>query len=192
METTVDHKGVDFLPPVLRRAYSVLGVLKGAGMVVSGLATFGMMAFIVADVVSRNVWGSSIPGAYEIIQNYFMIVAVFPAIGYVMAAGILPRLDLAVQRLRGRIFGAGLQIGLLGEAIVLGLLVYYSFLYALSGFERGLGFSAAGSIYPLWPVLFLIPAGLLLALAEVLFVLIRNFYSPIGFSMEVVRDVSEF
>src|SRR5699024_4472464 len=115
-----------------------------------------------ADVISRNFLDGSISGSFEFVQNYFMPLAVFPGLAYVYGTGILPRMDLLRERLRGR-FGVAvthLQVAL--ELLAFALLFYLTLGYAIDGAQREVGFSAAGEIHTLWPVYFVVPLAMLM------------------------------
>lgn len=177
-------------PSGLDRAYAGFGYVKRAGAIVAGLATIGMMLFIVYDVVGRNFLGGSIRGGFELVQNYFMPVAIFPALGYVYSSGILPKMDLLMPRTpRGfQAFAAYLLLVL--ELVIFALMTYYTWQFATTGLERGATFPAAGSLYPVWPIYFLVPLGLAMILVETVFVLLRNLTRErVGLAMdEVIHD----
>lgn len=172
---------------VLDRIYRYFGYLKVAGAIVSGLSIFGMMLFIVYDVAGRNFFGGSIRGGFEIVQNYFMPLSIFPALGYVYASGITPKMDLLMPRMPVRLQAGVVYLLLLLELAVFALLIYFTWGYAMTGMERGMTFPAAGSLYPLWPLLFLVPFGFALVIVETLFVLARNVLGDrVGLAMDEV------
>jgi TRAP-type C4-dicarboxylate transport system permease small subunit len=158
----------------LMRAYTVYGRLKLAGALLSGVAIFAMMLWIVADVVSRNFVGGSIPGNFEVAQNYFMPLAVFPALAYVYGSGVLPKMDLLMHRFPQGVQTAVVYLLLLLELVVFSLITYYTWEYALYGMGREEAFPAGGDLYPLWPLFFLVPVGLAMVVIETLFVVARN------------------
>lgn len=170
------------------RAYRYFGYVKLAGAVVSGVSIFLMMLFIVFSVVGRNFLSGSIRGGFEIVQNYFMPLSVFPAFGYVYSSGILPRMDLVMPRTPRLLQTAAVHLLLVLELGIFSLLTYFTWMYAMAGMERGASFSAAGTMHPLWPVLFLAPLGFALILIETVFVLIRNLSGGrVGLSMDDER-----
>jgi TRAP-type C4-dicarboxylate transport system permease small subunit len=159
---------------VFTPAYRVFGWLKLAGAIVSGVAIFGMMLFIVYDVVGRNLLGGSIRGGFEIVQNYFMPLSIFPALGYVYASGILPKMDMVMDRVPQKLQSATVYVLLLAELVIFSLLFYFTWDYATAGMDRGMSFPAAGTLYQLWPLLFLVPFGVALIVVETLFALAHN------------------
>ena len=171
----------------LQKGYTYFGYLKVAGAIISGLSIFGMMLFIVYDVAGRNFLGGSIRGGFEIVQNYFMPLAIFPALGYVYASGITPKMDLLMPKMPARAQAAVVYVLLIFEVAIFALLIYFSWDYALTGMERGMTFPAAGSLYPLWPLFFLVPLGFALVVVETLFVLARNILGDrVGLAMDEV------
>lgn len=173
------------------RAYRVFGYVKLAGVAVSGISIFAMMLFIVADVFRRNVFGGSIPGSFEIAQNYFLPLSVFPAIGYVYASGILPRMDLLMPKVSKQLQSLAVHLLLLLEVAIFAVLVYYTWDFATTGMERRQAFPAGGSLYPLWPLFFLVPFGFALVVVETVFVLLRNLGGrrPVALSMVPIDDL---
>lgn len=174
----------------LMTTYRTYGYLKLAGALVSGLAIFGMMCFIVADVVSRNFLGGSISGSFEVAQNYFMPISVFPALAYVYGSGVLPRMDLVMHRVNQHVQDVVVYVLLALELVVFSLLVYYTWGYAMDGMERGVAFPAGGSLYTLWPLFFLVPIGFAMVLLETLFVFAKNVLGPtVSLSMHQEPEV---
>jgi hypothetical protein len=46
--------------------------------------------------------------------------------------------------------------------------------YAMEGLERKMSFPAAGTLYPVYPLFFFIPAAFVLIIVENLFILLKN------------------
>lgn len=172
------------------KAYQAYRYLKLAGALVSGLAIFAMMGLIVADVVSRNFLGGSIAGSFEIVENYFMPLAVFPALAYVYGSGVLPKMDLLMHK-TGRTAQSAAIYGLLAlELVLFALMTYYTWGYAITGMERKTAFPAGGELYPLWPLLFLVPIGFAMVIVETVFVLLRNLLGErVGLAMHEGPEV---
>lgn len=158
----------------MERVYSMFQKAKMIGVFVSGVAILGMMIAIVADVISRNITGSSILGVYEVTQNYLMIAAIFPALPYVYSEGIMPKMELLLDKVSVKIQEGLIYFILLLEVIAYTVMFYYSLQYALTGFEGKTGFMAGGKIYPLYPILFLIPISFISMLFETIFIIVKN------------------
>lgn len=158
----------------VEKIYRVFHWLKLIGIWISGVSLFGMMLFIVGDVFLRNVLSDSINGGFEIVQNYFMPLTVFPALAYVYSSGVLPRMDLVLEKFSVPIRKVLLIGMVLLELFILVLIVQFTWEYAMTGLEREMSFPAAGSLYPLYPLFFLIPVSFALIIVENLFILFRN------------------
>lgn len=163
----------------LKSAYAGWGYVKMAGALISGIAIFAMMLLIVADVVSRNFLGGSISGSFEIAQNYFMPLSVFPALAYVYGSGVLPKMDLLMHRFPATAQRAVVHLLLALEVVIFALLTYYTWGYAMDGMARGVAFPAGGTLFTLWPLFFLVPIGFAMVLVETIFVIIRNVTSDV-------------
>lgn len=165
------------MPPWLNALYAYFGKVKACTLVVSGAALLGMMLFIVADVIGRNVFRNSIPGNYEIVQNYFMPLTVFPALVYVYVSGVLPRITFFIGRLTPRTQKWVVIVTIVVELILMALVAWFGFQYGLYGMTEKLSFLAGGDLYILYPFIFLVPLGVGLVLIELLFLLARNVVS---------------
>lgn len=173
----------------MQRGYKMWGYVKLVGALLSGLAIFMMMCFIVADVVSRNFLGGSISGSFEIAQNYFMPLSVFPALGYVYGSGVLPKMDLMMYKFPQIFQDAMIHLLLAIELTIFAMLVYYTWGYAMSGMERQVAFPAGGTLYTLWPLFFLVPLGFAMILIETLFVAAKNILGgPVSLTMLQVES----
>nr|WP_276323861.1 TRAP transporter small permease subunit [Planococcus halocryophilus] len=129
---------------------------------------------IVYDVTMRTLFSSSIRGGFEIIQNYMMPLVVFPGLAYVYASGVLPKMDLILERLNKKAKKIMIFFMLLLELFVLVLIVQFSWEYAMSGLDRKTAFPAAGTLYPLYPLFFLIPIAFAMIVIENIFIFIKN------------------
>lgn len=158
------------------KAYKVFDYIKLAGIWISGLSVLVMMFFIVYDVAVRTLFSSSIRGGFEIIQNYIMPMVVFPGLAYAYSSGVLPKMDLILDRVGEKTHKAIIFLMLLVELFVLVLIVQFSWAYAMDGLERKMAFPAAGTLYPVYPLFFLIPIAFALIIIENIFIFIRNIF----------------
>jgi len=156
------------------KAYKIFDYVKLAGIWISGISVLVMMFLIVYDVAVRSLFSSSIRGGFEIIQNYMMPLVVFPGLAYVYASGVLPKMDLVLDKIGQKAKKVLIILMILLELFVLVLIVQFSWEYAMSGLERKTAFPAAGTLYPLYPLFFLIPIAFAMIVIENLFILIRN------------------
>lgn len=156
------------------KAYKVFQYLKVIGVWVSGISVLVMMFFISYDVFVRNVFSGSIRGGFEIVQNYLMPLVVFPSLAYVYSSGVLPKMDLIMDKLGARMKKGLIFMMLLIELFILVLIVQFSWEFAMNGLERKTAFPAAGTMYPLYPLFFMIPIAFAMIFIENIFILIRN------------------
>ncbi|MGO4888375.1 TRAP transporter small permease subunit [Anaerobacillus sp. MEB173] len=152
----------------------VFNKVKKIGLYISGISVFLMMFFIVADVFIRNILNSSISGNFEFVKNYFMPMAVFPALAFTFGSGILPRINIYIEKMREQFQRITAITLLLFEMVLFLLLTYYGWQYAVMSMEESLVFSAGGNMYPLYPAIFLVPLGFGLVTIEIVFLLIKN------------------
>ncbi|WP_158231719.1 TRAP transporter small permease [Sporosarcina sp. P19] len=161
----------------LTNAYRVFGYFKKAGIFLSGIALFGMIFLITADVLSRNVTSKSIAGSYEIVQNYFMSLASFTIILYAYSTGVMPRISMVVEKMPRFVQKILLLLMLLVELIIALLFTYYTLNYSFTGVAEGFAFPAGGILFPIYPFLFLVPIGFMGIAIEIVFVLMKNIFS---------------
>ncbi len=165
------------MPDLFLRSYKILRVLKIIGLWISGISLFLMMLFIAGDVFSRNILAKSIPGGYELVGKYFMPLTVFPGLAFAYGTGIFPRITMLVTKFsmfKQRMIVITL---LIFEGIFFFLITYYGLLYAIESVNQGLAFPAGGHIYPLYPLIFLVPIFFGIIIIEIVFLIIKNIIS---------------
>ncbi|HHY21825.1 MAG TPA: TRAP transporter small permease subunit [Bacilli bacterium] len=156
------------------KIYEIFEVIKKIGLFISGISILGMAFLIFYDVLVRNLFSGSIRGGFEIVQNYFMPLVVFPSLAFVYSSGVIPKMDIIIGKLGDKEKKYIIFIMLLLEIFILILIVQFSWQYAMNGLERKIAFPAAGTLYPLYPVLFTIPIAFALITIENIFIFIRN------------------
>lgn len=155
-------------------AYRWWNSVKITGGVLSGLVIMLLMLFTVTDVILRSVFHNSIPGGFEIAQNYFLPISVFLALPYVYGTGTLPKMDLLMHRLPVTARNAVIHLLLGLEVLVFLAITFYSFGYAVDSSSRDRAFPAGGLLLPLWPVLFLVPLSFLMMFIEAALTIGKN------------------
>lgn len=144
------------------------------GKNVSSISILIMMLLIVIDVLLRNFGGTPIPGVYLIVESYLMPLAVFPALGYAYMVGILPRLNEFIEK-RPVWFQKTNDILIHAlDVIVFMLLVYFSFLHAMTAFNDKITISIATNLIPVWPIYFIVPIGYFFVLSELILKALRG------------------
>lgn len=161
----------------MEKAYNLFRYIKLGGMYLSGFTIFIMMFIIVLDVVLRNIFNLNVIGSYEISQYYLMPLAFFPALAYVYSSGIMPRLEMLVERFRNAWQRYILIFLFVIELILFLLLTYHGLQYALNGTKEVLAFTMKGKVIPFYPVLYFVPLGFLLLSIEIMFLIFKNIIS---------------
>lgn len=157
------------------KAYGVFQKIKWIGMMISGITVFIMMFYTSADVLLRNINGTSPLHAYEVSQNYFMPLAVFPALAYTFGVGMMPRIEFMIVKVKNTAIQRVVAIVLIFiEILLILLLSVFSWQYLMSAIEKGMAFTAGGVNYPLSIVILFVPLGFLLVAVEMVFLLIKN------------------
>jgi TRAP-type C4-dicarboxylate transport system permease small subunit len=162
--------------PIIR-GYGVFQKIKWVGMMISGLTVFVMMFYTTLDVALRNIFGSSGLYAYEVSQNYFMPMTVFPALAFAFAAGMMPRIEFVVVKFNERFQKFVAIVLIIIEIILMLLLAFYGLEYAVTAAQAGESFTAGGSNYPMIYVMMFAPVAFLLVAVEMIFLLIKNIKS---------------
>jgi len=173
----------------VQSVYEWFNWIKRAGAIISGTSIMAMMLIIFADVFSRNFLGGSITGVLEVVQKYLMPLAIFPGLAFVYASGIMPRMDLLIVKFNKGFQNVVVYLLLILELLIFTAVVYYSLEYAIYGVKENLSFSAGAALYPVYPILFLIPFGFLLLIIEIIFVIVINAMS--GRPRFTVKDPAE-
>lgn len=149
--------------------------IKNLSLIISGLSVLIIMGIIVVDVILRNIFNDSISGNYEIIQKYFMPLAVFPALALTYGSGLMPRLEMFVVKMPAKIQKYIAVALAVIDLIIMLLITVYTLNYAVQALGEKITFPAGGSMYPLYPVLFIVPIGFFMLAIEVLFKVIDSF-----------------
>lgn len=144
----------------LARGRAAYGRLLRACAVVSGLLTFAMMVLVVANALSRFFLNAPIVGTLEITEST-LCVLIFLSVGFTQYEGGHIHVTLVLQRM-----SAGARHALALLAAVLGLAFFAWSAWSAWGFAmKSLAMNEQewGAIrFPLYPVKFVIFAGLLL------------------------------
>ena len=156
------------------KAYRQFKKVTKGGAVVSGIAVFALMLFIVVDVVLRNFGGASIPGGFEIVENYLLPLIVFPSLAWVYASGIMPKMDLLLPRLSEKRRYRSVQTIVVIEIVVIGFVFIAASMFAIWNIGSQSAFLAGLTLLPQWPAQLLAPIGLGLLVIECGFVFAAN------------------
>tara|TARA_R100000789_G_scaffold46474_1_gene47156 strand:- start:2197 stop:2688 length:492 start_codon:yes stop_codon:yes gene_type:complete len=136
--------------------------------IVSALSLAAMVVFTSLDIALRNFTGSSIPGSYEYVQRYLMPLLVFPALAHAYESNILPSTTLLTDRMRPMARQMLFVLFRLIDIAIFALIAWFGLVYALDATSRGAAFLAGGQMVPLYPVLYVVPAGAGLLVLELI------------------------
>lgn len=175
-KNVVSREGGLFMQGKLERYYNIFGRVRNSGMIFSGTVVFIMMLYTCADVAFRNIQGYSPLYAYEISQSYFMPLIVFPGLAYTFSVGIMPRIDLLLEKFNDKIKKILHVCLYIFELVLLLLLIIYGGQYLFHAIETNQSFTAGGINYLLWPVILFVPLGFFLVFVEITFYLIKSLY----------------
>lgn len=156
------------------KAYNIFGIIKKIGVWTTGLTIMGMMFFITIDVLGRNFFSMPVPGNFEIVQGYLMPLISFPALAYAYAEGIMPRMDIIINKLshsRKRLF---IVAALIFDIGILLAMIAFSWQYVMLGFSEKTYFIAGLRLYPVYFLFIIVPISFSMIVLENIFVIIRN------------------
>lgn len=146
----------------------LIKIFQKVGKEISGFSILLMMFIIVADVISRNFFDYSIPGTYAFIENILMPLSVFPALAYIYAEEVLPRLGEFIEKRPFWFQKLNNYLLLIIDACVFALLTYFTYVFFLNGFNAGLTIPIAQVFVPIWPVYLIVPIGYFFVLLEII------------------------
>lgn len=158
----------------LTDAYRRFRFVTRAGALISGIAAVGLMLLVCADVLMRNIGAGSLIGAFEVTQNYFLPLVVFPSLAWVYSSGVMPKMDLFLPKLSPGARRKTVMGLVIVEILVIATVTVSTTLWAISETASQAAFIAGKSLLPGWPVQLLVPIGFLLLLIELCFVFARN------------------
>lgn len=118
----------------------------------SGIGLITLMLLITIGVITRYVFGYSIPTAYAITENYLMPLTVFAAVGYVYQTGIFPKVDVFIEKIHNQRTKQIVNIVIhVVELILFIFITYFFYQYTVYSVTYNLAFSANSIDFPLSP-----------------------------------------
>ncbi|ROO30037.1 TRAP transporter small permease [Salinisphaera japonica] len=161
--------------PVLVVLEAVDRVLGWAERVIVAGSVLVMALLMAAHVVGNLVFGSGIPGTYEITE-LLIVVMTFVGVGYATRCARHISMSAIYDTLSGAPRKALLILISLGTGALMFYFAYKSAQYDLQIFDRGRVSSSVG--IPLWMVYLALPIGFSLAGLQYLLTIVRNLASP--------------
>lgn len=140
-------------------------------LVLSASGVFLLMVHVIAEVISRGLFGTPLRGTLEYVTYWWMVIIVFGALGYAQKENEHIDVPLLYDGTAG-VFKKIFSLISLVLTLVVGLgIIYFSLDYAIANFAAGEYSGATGVL--LWPMKFLVPLGTLVYLIEV----VRSYFS---------------
>ncbi len=152
---------------MMARVMSVLGFIEKIAFLGSCGGILSIMLVTTFDVLSRKIFGYSIPSLYEFTEDYLMVALVFLSISYVFSIGGHVKVDLLEKH-----FPESIKI-LLRKFLNLWALLFFAII-TLKGWDvtvRAFQYNEVSSsvlAYPLWPAFFLVPLGAVLTCIRII------------------------
>ena len=139
---------------------------------ISGFAVTAMMFLTCSDVIARNVFKTTVNGAYETTQYILMPLAVFLALPAAYNAGIMPRVGDLVDKASEKVRGFIKWTVCIVELIIYGLLTYGGIRFTRNGFATKKGVPMGTKSVGTYPVYIVVPIGFALVVALVVWIYI--------------------
>ena len=149
----------------LQRIDRILGVVENGLNLAAGLLIFALMLFGVAQILLRTAFRAPIFGYIDVVEVAMVGFAVL-SIAFVQRLGAHVRMELLIGRLRGRALWLLEAIGALAAALVVAVLIPYSYRHFQRAFE--FGDSTIDIELATWPAKLVVPVALGLLLLRLL------------------------
>lgn len=128
----------------------ILKHLQNASTAVAAVTTLLLMFLTAADGTARYILNRPIIGAYELTNDYLMVIIVFFAVVYAYNTSAFVRITLVVDRLPIKLRKVCWFLSQLVTAVVALLLAWAAFQQVIFVFQDGT--TSSGILrYPLWP-----------------------------------------
>ena len=144
------------MPELIQFLEKPIGFLSKYLGRVSQFALMAIMFFTTADVFGRYVLNRPIKGSYEIGQ-FMLVVVIMLGLAYTQAQGRHISVKVLVDRFPSKLQAALDSILFFVGLLIVGLIVYASFGYAMTGWKER---TISEILYfPVYPFRFLVPVG---------------------------------
>jgi TRAP-type C4-dicarboxylate transport system permease small subunit len=168
------------------RFYRAYGSLLRAMGVVSSLATFAMMVLVVCNVASRYLLNRPITGTLEITES-LLVVVIFLSVGITQYDGGHIRVNLLTRRMPPRLQHVANVVCMLCGAAFFSWCAYATWYFAVQSYsfdEHEWG----SIVFPLYPVKFIIFAGMVMLAFQFLLDAVAEYKIPIEADHEHIPE----
>ena len=142
---------------VLRRVDAFVTTIENAFNLVAGILIFALMALGVVQIVLRTIFAAPLLGYIDIVELSMVGFAVL-AIAYVQRVGGHVRMELLIQKLKGRYLWAAELLGTALAIFIVSVLIPYSYAHFQRAFE--FGDSTIDLELATWPAKLIVPVAL--------------------------------
>lgn len=147
----------------------------GLASIGAGLCLVLMMLITVVSVFGRYVLEADIiPGAYNIVERIVFPLLVFWALPMAHREGMFPRLDLIPDLLQPRTRTVVSFLVLLVEVAVYAVVLWFVCVFVWNGISNGRTMQIGTDVYPLWPIIVMMPLAFGLMLLEMARLLVND------------------
>lgn len=132
--------------------------------IIAALLIVAVMFSTAADVIVRQLTGSSIPGVVEY-SEVLLVALIFLGLAYAQRVKAHIGVDIVTERLKPRVSHVVRAVGLVLAILVLAWMAYETAVVAVHAFEvREYRFGLVQ--VPIWPVRIVVPVGLTVLILE--------------------------
>jgi TRAP-type C4-dicarboxylate transport system permease small subunit len=150
---------------------------------ISRICVMILMLLITSDTIARYFFQKSIPGVYEITQEYLMIGIVFLSLSFVYVQGDHVKVEILSRFIKGRARQILEILNDLGGITFFSILLYAGWGSAITALQMDV-VSNSQLAYPIAPALFLVAIGSFLMVLRLIGSLITNICSKNSFYQE--------
>ncbi|BBO73094.1 hypothetical protein DSCW_05110 [Desulfosarcina widdelii] len=147
----------------------VIAKVDGLFEYVGGLFCFLLMISVVLQVLGRYFFKHDlIPGIYNIIESYLFPIVVLLALGGSYRVELWPKLDIFIEQLDPAKRRSVNLVTLSIEFLLYFLITIFTANYALKMVNEGRLMQAGATMYPLYPVLCIVPFAFFILSLEII------------------------
>lgn len=165
----------------LNKNYQTYCKIKRGGLYISAAAVMITMFYITIDVFVRTFTSTALVGTYEIIQNYFMPLIIFPGLAYAYSSGVMPKIVIAADRLSKEKRNTLYIVVLIINIILFAALAYFTLMHAIQSTGDKTGFIVGTKELPVWQAFYLPVIAFIMLTIEDVFIVIKNIKTKQGF-----------
>ena len=139
---------------LLTKSDRALSPVENFANLFAAFAIFVLMCLGVAQIVSRSIFNTPIPGYIDLVELSMAVIA-FLGAAYCQRLGAHIRMELLIGRLHGRTLWIAESAGILVALFIIGTLVWNGWGHFIRAYT--LGDTTIDAEYPIWPSKLLVP-----------------------------------